>query len=401
MKILFLTLAKIETLNEQGIYTDLLRKFVAAEDQVYVINPLERRENKKTYLIKEKNVEILRVKTFNIQKVGLIEKGLATLTIEKFFLKAVKKYFSEVTFDLVLYSTPPITFSDVIQYIKKRDSAFSYLLLKDIFPQNAVDMKMIKQGGFIHNFFLKKEKRLYDLSDKIGCLSDANKKFLFRHNQSLQKEKVEINPNSIEYVEWIKDTEKVDAVKKKYHLPNDKKIFAYGGNLGKPQGLDFLLETITLNSNAFFLIVGSGTEFNRVSNWFKDNKPKNAILLSGLPKNDYDILLSACDVGLIFLHKDFTIPNFPSRLLSYLEYKMPVLAATDSNTDIGEIIMDSGCGFWVESGDTAGMKSAIEKILNLSELELEIMKKNAYKLLTEQFDVEKSYQLIAEKIKNV
>jgi hypothetical protein len=58
-------------------------------------------------------------------------------------------------------------------------------------------------------------------------------------------------------------------------------------------------------------------------------------LIAGLPKNDYDKLLAACDVGLIFLNKNFTIPNYPSRLLSYLEMKIPVIAATDPNSDIG------------------------------------------------------------------
>ena len=109
----------------------------------------------------------------------------------------------------------------------------------------------------------------------------------------------------------------------KYNLPIDKKIFVYGGNLGKPQGLDFLLETIlsATDKNVFFLIVGSGTEYDRIGKWFVEIKPKNALLVPGLAKEDYDLLLNACDVGLIFLHKDFTIPNFPSRLLSYLEMK--------------------------------------------------------------------------------
>ena len=83
------------------------------------------------------------------------------------------------------------------------------------------------------------------------------------------------------------------------------------------------------------MIIGSGTEFTRIQKWFEKFQPQNALLISVLPKNDYDKLLAACDVGLIFLNKNFTIPNYPSRLLSYLEMKMPVIAATDPNTDIG------------------------------------------------------------------
>src|SRR5690606_23181917 len=105
---------------------------------------------------------------------------------------------SEKTFDLVLYSTPPITLVKVIEFIKSQHGAFSYLLLKDIFPQNAVDMGMIKKNGFVYSRFRKKEIRLYDISDVIGCMSPANVRFILDHNADLRPEKVEVNPNSIE-----------------------------------------------------------------------------------------------------------------------------------------------------------------------------------------------------------
>ena len=122
-----------------------------------------------------------------------------------------------------------------------------------------------------------------------------------------------------------------------------------------------MLQTIekSSNENAFFLIIGDGTEYNKIDSWFKNNKPTNAKLLKRLPKEDYDTLLVSCDVGLIYLHPDFSIPNFPSRLLSYLEMKMPVIAATDCNTDIGDIIEIANCGFKVVSGDIKKMNQVI------------------------------------------
>lgn len=121
------------------------------------------------------------------------------------------------------------------------------------------------------------------------------------------------------------------------------------------------------------------------------------MLLAGLPKLDYDLLLHACDVGLIFLHKDFTIPNFPSRLLSYLEMKMPIIAATDSNTDIGNVIEENNCGYKVISGDTKNMQIAIEKIISDDE-NYNKMKENAWNLLQKEYLVERSYKLIKDKI---
>ena len=391
-------MVKINSFTDRGIYNDLLRKFYNEGHEVFSVCPIERREKKKTHLRKEKEGTILNVQTFNLQKTNVIEKGIGTLAIEYQFLYAIKKYLADIKFDLIIYSAPPITFSKVIDYMKKRDNAYSYLLLKDIFPQNAIDMQLLKENGILHNIFLKKEKRLYALSDMIGCMSEANKKYILKHNPEISFEKVEVNPNTIEPIVLVQNNLEKIAIKEKYNLPLDKKIFVYGGNLGKPQGVDFLLETIQSNSNehVFFVIVGSGTEYKKMNEWFQLKQPLNALLLNGLPKSDYDLLLNACDIGMIFLHKDFTIPNFPSRMLSYLEMKKPIIAATDPNTDIGEIIEKNKCGFSVISGDIFAMNEAIEKIVN--EMEQPFMQENAWNLLKNEFTIDKSYNLIAQKI---
>lgn len=399
MKVLFLTMVKIYSFNERGIYTDLLRKFYKEGHEVFVVCPIERREKRITHLLKDDEGTILNVKTLNLQKVNLVEKGLGILSIEYQYLSAIKKYYKNEKFDLILYSTPPITFSKVINYLKKRDGAYSYLLLKDIFPQNAVDMKMIKKDGLLHKVFVRKEKKLYSLSDTIGCMSPKNMDFILTHNPEIESSKVEVNPNSIEPNIFDYSEEQKRVIRNKYGVPVNKKVLVYGGNLGKPQGLDFLLQTIekSFNKNAFFLIIGDGTEYNKMDSWFKKYKPTNAKLLKRLPKEDYDNLLASCDVGLIYLHPDFSIPNFPSRLLSYLEMKMPVIAATDCNTDIGDIIEMAQCGFKVLSRDTDKMNQVIAELLDNNKLE--IMGKNAWSLLQSKYIVDYSYQSIINRIK--
>ena len=260
---------------------------------------------------------------------------------------------------------------------------------------------MMKKNSIIHKFFLKKEKKLYEISDKIGCLSKANVDYLKKHNSYLDFNKIEINPNTIspKFINYSNSEKKI--VKLKYKIPLDKKIFVYGGNLGKPQGLDFLLETIIQikRSDVYFLLVGSGTEFTRIQKWFENTLPQNALLLAGLPKNEYDKLLAACDVGLIFLNKNFTYPNYPSRLLSYLEMKMPVIAATDSTTDIGVDIENNKCGFAIISGDSVAMNNAINKLMDNNKNDFNILKENAWSFLNCDFNVERSSKLISEKIK--
>lgn len=403
MNILFLTSLKITTLKNRGIYHDLMREFASHKHHLYIVCPNERREKKPSSLTSEGNVHFLTIGTLNVQKTNIFEKGLATLSMEHLFLWGVKKHFEDVKFDLVLYSTPPITFTKVISYIKNKDGAMSYLLLKDIFPQNAVDMNMISKNGFIYRYFRKKEKTLYEISDFIGCMSEANRKYVLKHNHSIEAEKVELNPNSIEPLPYHEvSVEEKKLLRKKYKLPLQKKIFIYGGNLGIPQGLDFLLETIELSKSdprMFFIIVGSGTEFAKIQEWFQINKPKNAKLLSGLPKAEYDNLIRICDVGLIFLNKNFTIPNFPSRLLSYLEYKLPVLVAADPHTDIGTEVERHNCGVSVLSGNTESMTSALDYFCSVDAGAFSELKDNARKYLDENFLVSQAYDKIMRRFK--
>lgn len=404
MNILFLTLNSFSSIDEKGIYTDLLREFANNNHKLYVVTPVEKRKNEKTTLINEKNTTILKLKIGNIQKTNLLEKGISTLMLESKFKSGIQKYFSDVKFDLVLYSTPPITLQKAVEFVKYRDQAKTYLLLKDIFPQNAVDLGLLKTSGIkglIYKYFRSKEERLYKISDYIGCMSNANVEFLLKNNPSIPSEIVEVCPNSIELIDIDISEQEKKEIREKYNLPIDKTIFIYGGNLGKPQGIDFLIDCIRANednNNSYFFIVGSGTEFGKLENYFEREKPKNAMLRNQLPRNDYELLANTCDVGLIFLDKRFTIPNFPSRLLSYMQASMPVLAATDINTDIGKVIESGSFGYWCESVDVDKFNQLVNKLCD-EKLRMGLGR-NARDYLEEHYSAKNSYEIIIKHFKN-
>lgn len=403
MNVLFLTVAEITNINERGIYTDLLREFRDKGHAVYVIAPVERRKKRKTSFNTQDGISILNIQTLNIQKTNVLEKGIGTILLERQFLGGLKQFLNNVKFDLVLYATPPITLTRVIQYVKQRDGARSYLLLKDIFPQNAVDLGMMKKNGVIHSFFRKKEAQLYKVSDFIGCMSPANVAYLLAHNPGIKRDTVEVNPNSISPVERATDKAERAAQRQQYNIPPSVPVFLYGGNLGKPQGIDFLIDVLAGNrsrKDVFFVIVGSGTEYPKLKTWVDNNHPGNVLLLSNLPKRDYDKLVMACDIGLIFLDKRFTIPNFPSRLLSYLENQMPVLAATDANTDIGTIVENAKCGFGLLSGDLKRFNEKIDYFVAHPDA-ISQMGANARNLLVQQYTIGVSYSTIVKRLNNV
>ena len=394
MNILFLTLVDINSITDRGIYTDLLRHFVQKGHDVTIVCPKERRKGIDTNLQSNKNHRILQVKTFNIVSTNIVEKGIGTLAIEYQYLAAIRKYLPDIWFDLIMYSTPPITFTRVIKAIKKRDNARTYLLLKDIFPQNAVDLGMMKRDGILHRFFRRKEKQLYKVSDYIGCMSPANVNYVLKHNPEISPDRVEVCPNSIEPVKEAAG--KNDMLRSQYNIPAEATLYIYGGNLGKPQGLDFLTEVLETNNNKpdrFFIVIGSGTEKQKLTDWFQSHQLSNAVMLDGLPKEAYDRLVRSCDVGLIFLDRRFTIPNYPSRLLSYLENKMPVLVASDTNTDVGSIAEENGYGLWAEHGDIEKFNKLLNVFCENPELRKQMGQKG-YRYLMENYTVERSYEVI-------
>lgn len=406
MNIIFLTLVRISDIGERGIYQDLVRKFRYEGHQVFIVTAVERRLGQETSLIDSHGVKILNVKTLNVQKTNIVEKGIGTLLIERQFKSAIKKYLGDVKFDLITYSTPPITFTNVVKYLKRENpQAISYLQLKDIFPQNAVDIGMMSKTGvkgLLYKFFRNKEKALYKVSDYIGCMSPANVQFLLKHNPEIDASRVEVAPNSVELRDMrLEDgQEKAERyyIRKKYELPTDKPVFIYGGNLGKPQGIDYLvncLEASKKRTDCYFVVVGTGTEYPRLEAWYNANLNLNVKLMKGLPKADYDLLVRSCDVGMIFLDHRFTIPNYPSRLLSYLEYKMPVVCATDVNTDIGKIANENGYGYWCESVDPNAFTALVDKMLASDRKE---MGERGYEFMKKNYLVENTYRAIMSHI---
>lgn len=367
-KILFLSLCSYDSIAIRDIYTDLLREMTKYGHYVVIASPLEKKYKRKPKLIKEENSEIVEILIDNYFNVGSIKKGLSLLTIDKKFKKVLSQKYKEFHFDMVLYATPPIMFINTIKYFKSK-GAFTYLMLKDIFPQNAVDIGLMRKTGLkglLYKFFRKQEKRLYAISDKIGCMSPANVEYVLEHNNEIDKNKVEVFPNCIDVQIICLTDEEKKQIRIKYELPLDKKIFVYGGNLGKPQGIQFVIECLEAekdNDNAFFLIVGSGTEYSTLEQYSNKMKQANFKLLKRLPTIEFDRLLASCDVGLLFLDHRFTIPNFPSRLLSYLQAGLPVLACTDVITDIGRIIVDGHFGWWCESNNPKLFVELVDEII--------------------------------------
>ena len=408
MRILFLTIGAVYNFNHSGVYTDLLKKFAQEGHKVYVVGALEKRNGQATELGIEQGINVLRVRVGNITKTNVFEKGVSTLTLGYLYKKAIDKYWNELSFDLILYTTPPITIVSLVSELKKKYNAYTYLLLKDIFPQNAIDIGILSPTGWkgiVYRYFKHIEKQLYRISDKIGCMSKANMDFILKNNGDIVKDKLELCPNTIDIVQ-DSDIHKDDAILEKYKIPKDKYLLLYGGNFGKPQNVDYIVDAIDSCSDiegVHFILCGSGTEFSKIDLYIKNANPKHVTVIDCLlPYEEYSCLVASCDVGMLFLDYRFTIPNFPSRLLDYMNYGLPVIAATDVNTDVGKVIMEENFGWWIESKNPQEFRNLISSIFvgNQIEKELRLKSMNARSCVRNCFETSRAYNTIMQAYHN-
>lgn len=361
MRVLFLFISFPEPEVDDNLYTDLAEEFHKQGQEVYVTTLKESGDLSKSSVSEERGFPVLRVGCGKMFNVNYVRKALTMMSIPKKYISAIKKHFGDKKFDLVVYPTPPITLAPVVKYIKKRDRARTYLILRDIFPQNAKDLGMIK-SELVFKYFRKKEQQLYDISDRIGCMSQGNIDYVLKHN-NVPKEKLEILYN------WKKPSNlpsiDKEEVKKSYGLEG-KFVAFFGGNIGYAQELEFLIELAECyktRDDIVFLIVGKGVMKPKIENLVKEKQLQNVRFIDYLLRDEYEKLLRAADVGLINLSRKFTIPNIPSKAVSYMEAGIPILAATDKNTDFGKMIEDIGAGLWCETGDIQKYKENLEKLL--------------------------------------
>ena len=375
MNILYLSMSFNPAKN--GLYNNLVDALIERGHSVMVVRCDTSAKSVNINTITS-SFKLLNVPALDPFVTNKVKKGIAQISLASSFKKAINHNLSSESYDLILYATPPVTLASVVKYCKEKYHAKTALMLKDIFPQNAVDLGMMKKDGLIYRFFRNSERKYYKYSDYIGCMSEGNKKFVMEHNPDIDISKLDIFPNSIDVSQTF------DTV-----FNEDKTVFIYGGNLGKPQNISLIVKIADYYNNTnsvYFYIIGSGGQDYLLKEYVKNNDNPNLIYKEMLPQDEYESILINADVGLISLDPRFTIPNIPSRFQSYLKMKKPVFAFTDVNTDLKDIIIEQDCGWWCDASDFDSIVKTIDDIINNKQLQKE-KGLNGFHYLLEAFDV--------------
>ena len=398
MRIVFLALAFPRIEKTQYLYTDLVVHLHNHGHEVLVVAPAYEEDHKG--FVVEAGINVLRVPTMDLFDVGLIMKGIANLLLPYQYKTALKKFKIDLNFDLIITPTPPITLFSVVNWLKKKSNAKVYLILRDIFPQNAVDLGFMRKGGMVHSYFRKKEKQLYAISDRIGCMSQGNKDYILKHNPTLNHSKLHLLPNWANVLPLQSDEEN-NALKQQEGL-SDKFIVIFGGNIGAPQKMENIVDLAIAckdKPDILFLIFGYGSEYETLRNLVQKKNVTNMELRDGVGHKEYFKLVQIADVGLISLNENFTIPNTPSKALSYYNAKKPILASIDLNTDFGTDLAKINAGLWAEAGKTAQLKEKLMILYQNEELRRQ-MGESGYTYMKKELSSQKAYDTIMNEVNN-
>jgi len=335
-------------------------------------------------------IKILRVRTGKIGRASKIVRGFNEILLSPMLWRKGRKFFQNNMCDLVVWYSPSIFFASLVKKLKKLFGCPSYLILRDIFPQWAVDAGVLKKG-IIYKFFRRKEVEQYEAADVIGVQSPANLGY-FRENRFESRYHLEVLYN------WSK-LEETNIPYRNYREQlglNGKIVFFYGGNIGVAQDMDNIIrlaDNLRNEPKAYFLLVGDGSEVERLKEIIKKKKLTNITIHEAVDQQQYLAMLSEFDVGLISLERKIKTQNFPGKMLGYMYYSMPILASINPGNDLKEILEEKHAGLVCINGNDAQFRDNAIQLIRDSNLRYQLGL-NARSLLKSTFSVSRAAEQI-------
>lgn len=324
----------------------------------------------------EDGIKIIRISTLKFHLVGMIQRGIGILMLPYFFIKAGIKYVDSHV-DIVLVYSPPLPLAFAGSILARKFKAKCVLNIQDIFPQNAIDLGIMKNVLLIR-FFELIEKYAYRFSDFVTVHSEGNYCVL-SDQKNVDGHKLGVFHNWVNLEDRGSSGEKNNDFRSKFNL-NDKFIILFGGVIGPAQGLDIVISAAEhlQETNVCFFLAGDGTEKKRLEALANNKNLTNVIFHPFLNFDEYIEILNASDAGLVTLHKEMKTPVVPGKLVQYMAHGKPVIASLNPESDGIQIINEGKCGYVCNAGDGIRMAENIRKMIDSYD-QLSEMGKSGYR----------------------
>lgn len=308
----------------------------------------------------EDGITVIRTRVLQHHNVSFIQKGISQLLLPHLFFRGIRKHIRG-KIDVVFVHSPPLPLATAARLVQKRYGAKYCLNVQDFFPQNAIDLGVLK-NKFLIRFFERMERRAYRDCDFIVTPSEGHKKFLV-DKRNVSADKISVVPHWIDPEPFL-SAKRTGAFRKRYGLEG-KFIFLFGGVFGPSQGLQMFIEIakrLKKYHDMVFLFVGDGSEKDNLVTLADSYGLKNVAFKPLVSKEEYPELVKDADVGILSLTSDNTTPAVPAKLMGYMMAGVPVLAFLHPISDGIAIVKEAECGLAAVSDDMEHMTKLTERM---------------------------------------
>ena len=309
----------------------------------------------------EDGLQVVRVKAGKIKGASRALRAWREIRLSATLWRKGKSFFKQQPCDLIIYYSPTIFFGPLVHKLKALWQCPSYLILRDIFPQWAVDLGVLKKG-LIWSYFRFRELQQYAAADVIGVQSPANLKY-FTEQLPDKNYNLEVLYN---WTTTNQETPAPLALRQELGLEG-KVVFFYGGNIGVAQDIDNMVrlaEKLREESHIYFLLVGAGTEVERLQAVIAEKKLPNISIRPAVGQKEYLAMLSEVDVGLISLDQRLKTQNYPGKILGYMSASLPILGSINPGNDLSDMLEEHGAGLCSVNGDDERLAAHALKLAN-------------------------------------
>lgn len=304
---------------------------------------------------------VLRCRTPATKDIGYVRRTINELRLPYVLLRALhESNLSRRRWDGVVWYAPSIFLGPIVRVLKRASGCRAYLILRDIFPEWAVDMGLMDRG-LAYWFFKWVERNQYAAADTIGVQTPANLPYLGEWARQPGR-RLEVLQN------WLAKAKNVGC-----HMNVEKtalagrKIFVYAGNMGVAQGMDIVLELaarLRARRDVGFLFVGRGKDATRLAAKAESQRLDNVVFHDEIEPEEVPGLLAQCHVGIVALDPRHKTHNIPGKFLTYMQAGLPVLARINPGNDLEALIRSERLGVVCTNGDAATLQRLAEDLIS-------------------------------------
>lgn len=339
---------------------DLAREFSLLGHKVIVVTPSAGQKQRWVADVAD-GITVLRLSAPKTKNISKVRRAFSEALLPFFMIWGfIKSPYFSLRLDGLIWYSPTIFFGPFVHFLKKKNHCKGYLILRDLFPDIAVDLGILKRG-LIYNFFKYVEFYQYSLADVIGVQSSSNLEYL-KDWASKSQSRLEVLHN------WLALRPNMGT---NFCIANStlsgKTVIVYAGNMGVMQGFDIVLkmaERLLSRSDVGILLVGRGSEVSRLKNEATLRGLNNILFHDEVPPEEVPGLLSQCHIGLLLLDPRLKTHNVPGKLISYMQAGLPILARINFGNDLLDLIVDNKIGCAYAGNESEAFLSMTENLLN-------------------------------------